>query len=243
VAALPEWLPTALCLAAPQQVSDLPGFLTGAVSVQDAASQFAAELLDVQPGMRVLDACAAPGGKTGHLLERTPELGELVALDVSARRLERVKENLERLSLTATLLQGDLLEPDNWWDGRQFERILMDAPCSATGVIRRHPDIRYLRGDADIIQLAEQQLAMLKAIWPLLQPGGYLLYSTCSVLQAENAQVVDAFLADQPDATSVDLSTRTLGPDARSAGPGMQLLPDAQATDGFYYALMMRKPA
>ncbi len=243
VAAAPEWLPGAVCLESPTAVQDIPGFGTGIVSVQDAASQFAAGLLKVQSGMRVLDACAAPGGKTGHILELCPDLQELVALDISAERLTLVRQNIDRLRQNATIIPGDLLKARTWWDGEAFDRILLDAPCSATGVIRRHPDIRYLRRPKDIRALAARQLRMLSGAWELLRPGGYLLYSTCSVLRVENEQVISAFLKAEADARDVALPAERLGPDARATPHGVQLLPGTAATDGFYYALMKRVPA
>jgi 16S rRNA (cytosine967-C5)-methyltransferase len=242
VAAAPDWLPGAVCLAAPVAVNDIPGFATGIVSVQDAASQFAAELLDAGPRMRVLDACAAPGGKTGHILERCADLGELVAVDIAADRLERVRANLTRLRRHATLVTGDLLKARTWWDRQPFDRILLDVPCSATGVIRRHPDIRYLREPRDIRSLASRQRRMLSGAWEMLRPGGRLLYSTCSVLRAENDAVVDDFLAATPDARAADIPPGRLGPDAQDARHGVQLLPGPAATDGFYYALMTKAP-
>ena len=165
-------------------VGELPGFSAGLVSIQDAAAQLGAQLVAPHPGQRVLDACAAPGGKTCHLLELEPELGELVAVDVSRERLQRVEENLGRLGLEATLIAGDAAEP-NWWDGRPFDRILLDVPCSATGVIRRHPDIKLLRRPEDVPQLADRQLHLLSSAWKLLASGGELTYASCSALRAE----------------------------------------------------------
>ena len=242
VAEAPDWLPEAVRLTAAVDVNEIPGFDSGMASVQDAASQFAAGIMAPGQGMRVLDACAAPGGKTGHILERCPEIGELVALDVAADRLQLVQQNLTRLRRTATVIHGDVLKPEVWWDKQPFDRILLDAPCSATGVIRRHPDIRYLRQPHDIDALAVRQLRMLTSAWQMLKPGGKLLYSTCSVLAAENAGVVAQFLDTHSDASEVDITAVQLGPDAREAKHGMQLLPGPAATDGFYYALMMRRP-
>jgi 16S rRNA (cytosine967-C5)-methyltransferase len=243
VARIPAELPAAVLLSEPLPVDSLPGFRDGDCSVQDGASQFAAALLNPQSGMRVLDACAAPGGKTTHLLELSPALEELVALDISAERLARVAENLERLGQRATLVTGDALDPAAWWDGRPFDRILLDAPCSATGVIRRHPDIRFLRKATDIEALAEQQMRLLQSVWPLLKPGGRLLYSTCSMLRAENEQVIGRFLAAQGDAREVTLvDTATVEPNALTAH-GWQLLAGHADYDGFYYALMERAPA
>jgi 16S rRNA (cytosine967-C5)-methyltransferase len=199
-------------------------------------------LIDPQPGMRVLDACAAPGGKTTHLLEREPGLRELVALDQSPERLLRLSENLDRLGLQATVVAGNALNPSEWWDGLPFDRILVDSPCSATGVLRRHPDIKFLRRASDIEKMAERQLQMLNGLWELLAPGGRLVYATCSVLKAENSAVVTRFLAGAVD---VREDTTQAVPAFALAGPvvghGLQLLPGAGNIDGFYYALMERQ--
>lgn len=223
--------PGALQLDKPVPVDRLPGFFDGMVSVQDAGAQYAAHLLDLHDGMRVLDACAAPGGKTAHILERATV--EMVAVDKDEQRLQRVNENLQRLGLTAKLIAGDAAQPGAWWDGRLFERILADVPCSASGVVRRHPDIKWLRRSADIVGFAAQQLAILLALWPLLAQDGKLLYATCSVFRQENEQVIAAFLAQRPDAQRLPISL----PDDSSG----QLLPNEQH-DGFFYALL-HKPA
>ncbi len=228
---------TALALAEPVEAAALPGFAEGWVSVQDAAAQLAAPLLAVEPGMRVLDACAAPGGKTAHLLECAPDL-DLTALDQAAERLERVRDNLNRLRLEARLVAGDATCPADWWDGVPYSRILVDAPCSATGVIRRHPDIKLLRRETDIAALADRQRAMLTALWPLLRPGGRLLYATCSVLRQENEQVVAAFLAARPEAREHRIAADW----GRALGHGRQILPGEAGMDGFYYAVLV-KPA
>lgn len=219
-------------------VEALPGFDEGLVSIQDAAAQLAARLLAPRPGERVLDACAAPGGKTSHLLELQPELAELVAVDVSQARLERVKQNVSRLGLHARLIAGDAAEPHMWWDGQPFERMLLDVPCSATGVIRRHPDIKLLRRKQDIAELAARQLRMVRALWPLLAPGGRLVYSSCSALRAENADVVSAFLRQAPDAR--DATGAILSEFAVVAPPGLGYrIPAGTADmDGFYYACL-----
>lgn len=210
-------------------VHTLPGFDAGEVSVQDAGAQWAARLLDAQPGERVLDACAAPGGKTGHILERADV--ELTALDVDATRLARVQDNLDRLHLHATLIEGDAAKPDAWWDGRPFDRILADVPCSASGVVRRNPDIKWLRRPDDIAQFAAQQAVMLEALWRLLAPGGTLLYATCSIFHEENDGQVRAFLARHAqDAERCPL------PAPLTDG---SLLPDAEH-DGFFYALLRK---
>ena len=229
--------PAALTLAEPVEPAALPGFAEGQVSVQDAAAQLAAPLLAVEPGMRVLDACAAPGGKTAHLLECIPDL-DLTALDQDGDRLERVRDNLNRLRLAARLVRGDASQPADWWDGVPYDRILLDAPCSATGVIRRHPDIKLLRREADIAALADRQQAMLLALWPLLRPGGRLLYATCSVLRRENDQVVAAFLATQPEARAQPMIAGW----GRALAQGRQILPGEEGMDGFYYAALV-KPA
>ena len=225
---------TALQLERPRDVETLPGFAEGLVSVQDAGAQLAADWLAPTPGQRVLDACAAPGGKTCHLLERY-DPAELVALDIDPGRLARVADNLRRLGLRASLVAGDLRRPRDWWDGRLFQRILLDAPCSGTGVIRRHPDIKLLRRAADITPLAAHQLQLLEQAWTLLAPGGYLLYVTCSVLREENVTVMSRFLA-HTDAVELPLS-QTWG---LSQAVGRQLLPGPDGTDGFYYACIVK---
>lgn len=227
--------PDALTLAQPCPVEALPGFTAGLFSVQDAAAQLAAPLLRPQPGQRVLDACAAPGGKTAHLLETCPTC-EVVALDQDARRLTRVAENLTRLGLAADAVVGDAGNPAAWWDGRPFERILLDAPCSATGVIRRHPDIKVLRRPDDIARLAAEQERLLAALWPLLAPGGILVYATCSVLPEENRERITAFLQGQHDSHEIPIAVAW----GRSADPGRQILPGEDAMDGFYYACLTK---
>ena len=218
-----------LVLAEPLPVSEIPGFDEGLVSVQDLASQRAAPLLDAHAGMRVLDACAAPGGKAAHLLERAGGAIELLALDIDAARLERVAQNFSRLGLAAELAAADASKPADWWDGRPFDRILIDAPCSGTGVIRRHPDIKLLRRESDIAGFAERQVDLLRALWPLLAPGGQLLYATCSVLAEENEGVVRRFLG------AADVALRPWG------DRDGQILPGAGNTDGLYYVLMGHK--
>jgi len=233
--ALPERFQDALRLDQPLAVSALPGFADGRVSVQDAAAQLAAELLSAEPGMRVLDACAAPGGKTAHLLEHAGGRLDLVAVDMDAGRNAMVQDNLDRAGFEAAVIAADARDTAAWAEGRRFERILVDAPCSATGVIRRHPDIKFLRRPGDIGALAERQFELLEALWPLLEPGGRLLYATCSILRAENDAVVSRFLQSHEDAAEVAVEGGVSG-----VGPGMQLLPGAEDTDGFYYALMAR---
>jgi len=221
--------PDALQLDKPVAVNRLPGFLAGLVSVQDAGAQYAARLLDVHDGMRVLDACAAPGGKAAHILELAT--AELVALDKDEKRLQKIAENLQRLELNAQLVTGDASEPGKWWDGRHFQRILADAPCSASGVVRRHPDIKWLRRHADISGFATQQLDILSSLWRLMEQDGKLLYATCSVFQQENEQVITAFLARHPDALRLPVILP-----GQSEG---QLLPNDQH-DGFFYALLQK---
>lgn len=211
-------------------VRSLPEFAAGAVSVQDEAAQLCAGLLDCRPGMRVLDACAAPGGKTAHLLEHTEDL-TLTALDISPERCARIDENLQRLRLSgATVVAADAAAPDSWWNGQHFDRILLDAPCTATGVIRRHPDIKLLRRQSDIAQTAKQQARLLQALWPLLAPGGVLLYATCSVLQAENEKQIAAFLAGNKNAREQQIEAAW----GEARPRGRQLFPNS--SDGFYYA-------
>lgn len=219
--------PDALQLDKPIAVDKLPGFFDGLVSVQDAGAQYAARLLDAHDGMRVLDACSAPGGKTSHILECMDV--EMVAVDKDEQRLKRVAENLQRLQMKAQLLTGDAAQPEAWWDGEPFQRILADVPCSASGVVRRHPDIKWLRRPEDIAGFAAQQLTILRALWRLLAQDGKLLYATCSIFGQENEQVVSEFLAHQPDARRLPI----ILPD-QSEG---QLLPDDQH-DGFFYALL-----
>ncbi|SDU70847.1 MULTISPECIES: 16S rRNA (cytosine(967)-C(5))-methyltransferase RsmB [Pseudomonas fluorescens group] len=225
-----------IVLEAAADVRSLPGFAEGWISVQDEAAQLAADLLDLAPGQRVLDACCAPGGKTCHILEAEPALAGVVAVDLEAKRLVRVKENLERLGLNAELIAADGRDTAKWWDGKPFQRILLDAPCSATGVIRRHPDIKLTRQPDDIVALAQLQGELLDAMWKTLEVGGILLYATCSTLPTENTEVVAAFLERTPGARELDLAT--------SAGikqpHGRQLLAQQGGHDGFYYAKLIK---
>ena len=227
---------TAVSLASPCGVESLPGFDQGKLSVQDAAAQLAAPLLDCQPGMRVLDACAAPGGKTTHILQTGDDL-TLDAVDVDADRLELVAQNLRRIGHRARLVTGDVSSPDGWFDGNSFDRILIDAPCSASGVIRRHPDIKLLRRESDITPLVERQGRILDACWQLLKPRGRMLYSTCSIFRAENQAQVDAFIARHADCSEVPLNQYRWGQDETY---GRQILTGDHGMDGFYYALMQR---
>jgi len=229
----------ALRLERPVMVTELPGFADGVVSVQDAASQLAADLLAPQPGMRVLDACAAPGGKATHLLERTRGQLNLVAVDTDPDRNALLQNNFDRLGYGAEVIAADVQSTESWSDGHLFDRILIDAPCSATGVIRRHPDIKFLRRARDIPMLAHRQLDMLNKLWPLLKPGGRLLYATCSLLMEENAGVVSRFLAQQMAAREIrPLQGQVLKMGLDRTNVGYQLLPGPAETDGFYYALM-----
>ena len=223
-------------LLQPQDVTALPGFAAGRLSVQDEAAQLAAELLELAPGQRVLDACAAPGGKTCHLLEREPGLAEVVALDADAGRLERVEQNLARLGLSARTLAADGRAVADWWDGTPFQRILLDAPCSATGVIRRHPDIKLTRQASDIAPLVQLQGELLDALWPTLEVGGILVYATCSVLPDENSDNLAAFLARTPGARELDIPA----PWGLVQPHGRQLLPQPDGHDGFYYAKLIK---
>ena len=232
-------LPAALCLAEPVSVDRLPGFAEGNVSVQDAAAQLAAPWLLKPAAGRVLDACAAPGGKSAHLLEAGRGEIDLTSVDVDAGRLEAVAENLARLGLVATVCAGDASKPGEWWDKKPFDAILLDAPCSASGVIRRHPDIKLLRRAGDIDRLAAKQASVLGALWPLLAPGGRLLYVTCSVLAAENDRVIRAFLDGHADAREDDvLPNNNISAVMRQKTCGYQVLPGSSGMDGFYFACL-----
>ena len=235
-----DWAPAAVRLERPVPVPSLPGFREGLVSVQDAGAQLAAKLLDAQSGMRVMDACAAPGGKTGHLLEYTPDLAELSAIDVDAERVARIDENLRRLGRRAHVQVADVREPATFWDGRPFDRILVDAPCSSTGVIRRHPDIKLLRRPTDIPSFAALQEQILRAAFGMLAVGGRLVYCTCSLLPQENEQVLERLLSSDPTARVAKLPTASsLVPGALDKKIGIQLIPGSPAgTDGFYYACL-----
>jgi 16S rRNA (cytosine967-C5)-methyltransferase len=222
-------------LERPLEVESLPDFAAGEVSVQDGAAQLAAGLLGLSSGQRVLDACAAPGGKSCHMLENVEGL-RLTALDVDVERLQRVAENLTRLNLKAELVEGDAASPAGEWAQCRYDRILLDVPCSATGVIRRHPDIKLLRRESDIAELAALQQQILKAIWPLLKPGGRMLYVTCSILPSENEQQLIRFLTGQPDARECPIEA-SWG-EAREVG--RQIAPGEQGVDGFYYALLQK---
>ena len=228
---------SAILLNKPAVVDILPGFNEGWVSVQDTAAQLAAELLDVQIGHRVLDVCAAPGGKAAHILEHQPKVRELVAVDIDKLRLQRVSDNFQRLKLSAKLIVGDASKPEDWWDGQLFDRILLDVPCSALGVIRRHPDIKLLRRAEDINTLQVLQKRIMTAVWSLLAPGGIMLYATCSILKQENEQQIEAFLATNTNAIEVPINA-DWGLVRRY---GRQILTGESAMDGFYYALIRKE--
>ena len=233
--ALSEAHPDAIIMLDRTPITTLPGFAEGWFSVQDGAAQLAAPLLDAQPGERILDCCAAPGGKSAHILERTTGLAQLIALDSEASRLTRMTENLQRLQLHANLVCADAAELDSWWDGNCFDRILLDAPCSATGVIRRHPDIRWLRKSADIEVLQALQYKILTNLWRTLKPGGTLVYATCSVLPVENKAQISRFLQEHSNAQLLPIQ-----PGETIEQPGRQILPGEQQMDGFYYARLLK---
>lgn len=228
---------SALVLQRPVPVTRLPGFAEGWVSVQDTAAQLAATLLQLEVGQRVLDMCAAPGGKTAHILESQPRLAKLVAVDIDESRMRRVEENLRRLQLHADLVVADGAKPDVWWDGTGFDRILLDAPCSATGVIRRHPDIKLLRRPDDIAQLQTLQRRLLDAMWPLLASGGVMLYATCSLFKQENEKQLERFLNDYENASEWPLAADW--GEARTVG--RQILTGDNGMDGFYYARIVKR--
>ncbi|KFA99789.1 16S rRNA (cytosine(967)-C(5))-methyltransferase RsmB [Vibrio sp. ER1A] len=220
----------ALKLAAPCDVNNLPGFDKGWVSIQDAAAQLSINYLEPKDGELILDCCAAPGGKTAHILERTKD-SQVVAIDCDETRLKRVHDNLKRLQLQAKVVCGDARTPSEWWQGEQFDRILLDAPCSATGVIRRHPDIKWLRRADDIEALAELQREIFDAMWQQLKVGGTLVYATCSITPQENKEQVKAFLARTDNAQLIDSDIDN---------PGRQILPGEEDMDGFYYAVLKK---
>lgn len=237
IAASPHiFSPAGIVLESACDVSDLPGFAEGDISVQDEAAQLAAPLLSLEPGLRVLDVCAAPGGKTCHILELMPELAQCLAIDIDDRRLQRVHENLTRLGLKATVKCADALLPSTWWDGQLFDRILLDAPCSATGVIRRHPDIKLLRTESDIQAIVTLQADILASIWPLLRSGGMMVYATCSVMKEENEQQIANFISRHPDCSCVS-GDKPWGIDT---GYGWQMLPGQNNNDGFFYSVLIK---
>jgi 16S rRNA (cytosine967-C5)-methyltransferase len=235
-------VPQAVELMAPCDVADLPGFADGAVSVQDLGAQCVAFALALEPGLRVLDACAAPGGKTCLIAEREPRLARLVALDIDPWRLERVRENLTRGGLEAELVAGDAASPAGWWDGVPFDRILIDAPCSALGVIRRHPDIRLRRSLKEIEKMPKVQGRLLAAAWGMLARGGRLVYATCTLTRSENRGVIAGFLDTTPDARIVPPEEWDGWPGFGAAdGLGRQILPGEAGADGFYYAALIKR--
>lgn len=224
----------AILLTSPIDVQKLPGFNDGWVSIQDGAAQMAAPLLQAQAGDNVLDCCAAPGGKTCHILELTPDIASMTAIDIEAQRLVRVEENLTRLGLQAKVIAADAANTEQWFDGQQFDRILLDAPCSGTGVIRKNPDIKWLRRASDIDSLVVLQQQILKSIWALLKPGGTMIYATCSILPEENTAQVKHFVESNNDAHLEDLSMTAGSKD-------WQILPGENSMDGFYYAKLTKK--
>jgi 16S rRNA (cytosine967-C5)-methyltransferase len=245
------YAPEGLYIKTPMAVKNLPLFSEGAVSVQDEAAQLCAGLLKLEPGMRVLDACCAPGGKTCHILEAEPNLAAMVALDVEDRRLQKVKENLVRLALEAEVICGDATQTQDWWDGKSFDRILLDAPCSATGIIRRQPDIKLLRQPEHVNNLVQLQQQMLEALWPLLKDGGILLYATCSILPQENTQTIKYFVEKKADCIHDPIKAnwgleqeygRQILP-----GDGSQLISsestglESYGCDGFFYARLQKR--
>lgn len=223
------------------KVTTLPGYYDGDFSVQDSAAQLAAQLLDVEPGHRILDACAAPGGKTAHILELTDNQAKVIALDNSAPRLQRLNENLKRLKLTAKTIVADATDSQSWHQGDVFDRILCDAPCSALGIIRRHPDIAILRRESDIPTFVETQQRLMDALWPLLKPSGIMLYATCSILKAENTQQIRRFLERHADAELITIAMdNSLNGQGESLSIGLQIFPGEMDMDGFYYAKLLK---
>jgi 16S rRNA (cytosine967-C5)-methyltransferase len=231
--------PDAVKLSPPAPVAGIPGFSEGLISVQDPAAQLAVDLLKLDDHLRVLDACAAPGGKTCHILERFPTI-ELTAVELNKSRLARVRENLDRLGFARRsglkLLNGDAADPSSWWDGVMYQRILLDAPCTATGVIRRHPEIKWLRTTEQLEKVVRTQQRLLKHLWPLLEPGGILVYATCSVLADENNRQISRFMADHADAEALPPGVEW----GRRQDFGRQILPGEEEMDGFYYARMRK---
>ncbi len=234
---LDQHLAQNVTLAQAQNVVELPGFNQGEFYVQDGSAQMASQLLNVAPGMRVLDACAAPGGKTSHIAELATQL-DIVAIEKEPKRIERLKENMTRLGHQVKLICADAIEPNTWFDGQQFDRILVDAPCSASGIIRRHPDIKILRREADVAELVAIQGAMLNALWPLLKSGGELLYCTCSIFKQENELQIDAFVTQQSDCVEIDIPCFDW---AEKRPRGLQVLPSTHGKDGFYYAKLYKQ--
>ena len=226
--------PDALVLSEPREVDAIPGFATGEMSVQDAAAQLAVPLLDLEPGLRVLDACAAPGGKTIQILDLEPRLRALVAVDIDAGRLDRIRGNLERTGGNARLVAGDASAPETWWDGVPFERILVDAPCSGSGIVRRHPDVKLHRRPTDLDAFEVRQAALLDAAWRMLAPSGRLVYATCSLFSREGSRQAAQFLERHGDAEPIELDW------GRGAGPGRQILTGEAGMDGFFHACLRK---
>lgn len=227
--------PSGIIITNPIKATELPGFDDGLVSIQDLAAQMAVTMLDLKDGDNVLDACAAPGGKTCHILETNNNLTKCVALDIDEKRVAKIHENLRRLKLNATVLISDCLDTDKWWDGKPFNRILLDAPCSATGVIRRHPDIKLLRTPEEILNIVQVQQKLLKKLWKLLAPGGRLVYATCSILPEENSQQIQNFIKNTPDcklANKQSIEQRNQY--------GRQILPGENNMDGFFYSALIK---
>lgn len=228
---------TAVTLESPIDVSLIPNFYQGATSIQDLSAQYSAKLLELKPNLRVLDACAAPGNKTTHILETESALQELVAIDSVEKRLEMIKDNLKRLDLKATLICSDATKVNGWWNGKKFDRILLDAPCSGTGVIRRHPDIKILRQPKDIDSNTELQFKLLESLWPLLKQNGILLYATCSVLPQENQMIIAKFLSKYDNAKELTIVSDW----GEKTKHGKQIFPEINGGDGFYYAKILKK--
>lgn len=229
------YAPSGITLEHPIDVNRLPDFEEGFVSVQDEAAQLCCELLDAPKNARILDTCAAPGGKTCAILERFPD-ADVTAVEVDSDRTERINQNLERMGLSANVITGDASDPESWWDNTLFDRILLDAPCSATGVIRRHPDIKLLRQENDIVPLANIQLSILQASWKMLKPGGKLVYATCSVFSQENSRIIERFISKQSDAALIPIEAEW----GTTTPFGRQLFPQAEGHDGFFYACLKK---
>lgn len=239
-----DHLPSCIQLEEPVGIQKLPHFAEGFVSVQDAAPQMTVELLDLKPGLRVLDACAAPGGKTTHILEKEPQIKELISIDIDTNRSHQIKENLKRLKLKAVVIATDATKTESWWDHKMFDRILIDAPCSGLGVIRRHPDIKYLRDPGDFIahshdgkSFPDQQQHLLKKLWSTLKRDGLLVYTTCSIMPQENDETIAQFLKTHSDAVTMPIKL----PYGFRAKNGWQVLPEINGADGFYYAVLKKK--
>ena len=231
-----EVIPSAIVLESPCSIEKLPGFKDGLVSVQDVAPQLAARLLDLQNSQHVLDACAAPGGKAAHIMEASAGKVKLTALELDPQRLLRITENMQRLGHEVEIIEGDASNPEAWSSGQEYDRILLDAPCSGSGVIRRHPDIKLLRRASDIKKLADQQLSLLHALWPLLKDNGKLLYATCSILPQENENVIHRFLTEEETAKECGLDVNY----GQSRQHGLQILPGEHQMDGFFYACLQK---